>query len=376
MKLIIDPELQTCIPPLSSDELAGLEADIFEAGKVRIPIEIWDDIIIDGHNRYAIASKHNIPFTTVSLDLESKTHAKIYIRKNNLHRRNLSDGWKIELALLNKEDLLKVGRENMSKGGQNHQGNQYSGVEGLSKNDKPSREHNAQKAIAQELGFSTGKVAQAEYVKNNAPELWEKVKGGVKTVGGAYKATKKAKEREIQIEALKTYEPPTGKHHVIVIDPPWQYENRASDSTHRAANPYPSMKLEEIMAMPIPDLALDDCILWLWTTNAFMEEAHQVIKEWGFVKKTILTWVKDKIGLGDWLRGQTEHCLMCVRGKPIVNLTNQSTVIYGSSREHSRKPDEFYTLIEDLCPGSKLELFTRKEREGWNNHGIEFDKFA
>lgn len=196
----------------------------------------------------------------------------------------------------------------------------------------------------------------------------------IPTTNGLLKLCKELKrevERQEQIESIQKAEKATGQYDVIVVDPPWSYEKRPDDILHRAANPYPPMTIEEISALEIPNLAVENCILWLWTTNAFMEEAHEIARMWRFEKKTILTWVKDKMGLGDWLRGQTEHCLMCIKGKPIINLTNQTTVIYGPLRQHSRKPDEFYQLVDELCYGSKLELFSRQEREGWTIHGIE-----
>jgi N6-adenosine-specific RNA methylase IME4 len=172
--------------------------------------------------------------------------------------------------------------------------------------------------------------------------------------------------------------PPTGPFRVIAIDPPWQYESRANDPTHRAANPYPDMTLDAIKALPVADLAHADCILWLWTTNAFIGEALECLAAWGFEKKSIVTWVKDRMGLGDWLRGRTEHCLMAARGKPIREpLTNQTTVITGPLREHSRKPDSFYSLVESLCPGNKAEMFACEAREGWTAiNAPELGKFA
>jgi N6-adenosine-specific RNA methylase IME4 len=132
------------------------------------------------------------------------------------------------------------------------------------------------------------------------------------------------------------------------------------------------MSVKEIKAIPVLEFAAKDCILWLWTTNAFMRQALEVIDAWGFKEKTILTWVKDRMGTGDWLRGRTEHCLLTIRGKPVVNLTNQTTVMESLRHEHSRKPDEFYALVEALCPGSKLEMFSRAdERNGWSLHGNE-----
>lgn len=168
----------------------------------------------------------------------------------------------------------------------------------------------------------------------------------------------------------------TGRFHVIVADPPWAYEKRAGDITHRADLPYPSMTTEAICNLQVSDRCEPDCILWLWTTNAFMRGAFSVIDAWGFQEKTILTWVKDRMGTGDWLRGQTEHCIMAVRGRPIVQLTNQTTVLHGPLREHSRKPEQFYRMVDELCPGTKLEMFSRQARPGWACWGAESEKFS
>src|SRR5271157_3631528 len=105
-----------------------------------------------------------------------------------------------------------------------------------------------------------------------------------------------------------------------------------------------------------------------------MREAFDILDAWGFTFKTILTWIKDRMGTGDWLRGQTEHCLMAVRGNPVIQLTNQTTALHGPLRKHSQKPEEFYRLVELLCPTSdngKLEMFSRQKREGWISHGNE-----
>ena len=161
-----------------------------------------------------------------------------------------------------------------------------------------------------------------------------------------------------------------------MIDPPWRYDTRAeSDIGLRGLVDYADMSVEEICALPVADLAHRDCILWLWTTNAFMAEAYRCLDAWGFSAKTILTWDKERIGIGHWLRNVTEHCLVAVRGKPVVNLTNQSTLIKEPRREHSRKPEGFYKLVEGLCPGSKLEMFSRQAREGWQSWGGETEKF-
>jgi N6-adenosine-specific RNA methylase IME4 len=162
---------------------------------------------------------------------------------------------------------------------------------------------------------------------------------------------------------------PQGPFGVIALDPAWEYDKDAWCSS-RSAPDYPTMPIEDIRKLNIPALADQNCILWLWTTNSHMEDAHDLVRHWGFRQKTILTWVKDRMGVGEWLRGQTEHCILAVRGRPVITLTNQTTVLHAPRGRHSEKPEEFYQLVESLCPGSKLELFARRQREGWVTHGI------
>lgn len=169
---------------------------------------------------------------------------------------------------------------------------------------------------------------------------------------------------------------PTGPFRVIVADPPWAFYKRYADFTHRCAAPYPQMELAEIKNLPVENIVCDDAILWLWVPNAHLPDAFEVITAWGFQYKTALTWGKNRIGVGDWLRGQRERCLFAVRGKPTVSLTNQSTLLKADIREHSRKPEEFYSLVEALCPGSKVELFARTQREGWVSHGDQATLFS
>lgn len=106
-----------------------------------------------------------------------------------------------------------------------------------------------------------------------------------------------------------------------------------------------------------------------------MPDAFPLLKGWGFELKNIVTWVKDHMGIGRWLRSQSEFCIMAVKGKPAVKLTNQTTVIHGERREHSRKPDEFYKLVETLCIGRRLDYFSREKRPGWEQFGDEPEKF-
>jgi N6-adenosine-specific RNA methylase IME4 len=200
--------------------------------------------------------------------------------------------------------------------------------------------------------------------------------GEAKNIRGAKAQQKLEAKRMLGAELdAKPVPSPTGTFNVIVIDPPWRYHKRTEDTTHRGRSQYPDMSITDIEDLPISERAAENCILWLWTTNAFMHEAYHCLEIWKFIPKTILTWAKDRMGLGDWLRGQTEHCILAIRGKPIVTLTNQATLLDGPVREHSRKPEEFYELVEQLCHGSKLDMFAREQREGWVSWGAETDKF-
>jgi len=211
-------------------------------------------------------------------------------------------------------------------------------------------------------------VAAAEAEPEKYSHLVEEM-DKTKRVAGVHKKLKvqqQAEELEAEPKPL-----PQGPYRVIVIDPPWQYSNRAEDSSHRVANPYTDMGQSDLLNMPIGDLAHDDCVLWLWSTNAFIGDALELVKAWGFTQKTILSWVKNRMGTGDWLRGKTEHCLLAVRGKPTVRLTNQTTALIAPAGGHSEKPQEFYAMVDQLCPGSKIDVFARRKREGWAAYGHE-----
>jgi N6-adenosine-specific RNA methylase IME4 len=195
-------------------------------------------------------------------------------------------------------------------------------------------------------------------------------------VNGVYRRLKIARQAEL-IRAEPPPFPGNGPYRVVVIDPPWENQNRAGDPSRRGIVPYPTKTVAEICALPIASILHTDCVLWFWTTNFYMREAYTAIDAYGLASKTILTWVKPRhCGLGDWLLGQTEHCILAVRGKPIVQLTDQSTVLFAPVRGHSAKPPEFYDLVESLCPAPRYaDFFSRyRHNDRWDCHGDEAPK--
>lgn len=357
-------------PLMSDDELRELARDIGEKGLLQ-PIMLFEGKVLDGRNRLLACRAAGVTPRFEEWTPRDGLTPTAWVVSLNLERRHLTSDQRACCAV----EVLPL-LEAEAKERQEAQGER--GVEGGRGKLKTleekipqgfTREPQSRDVVAKLFNTNEHYVAEAKRLKAESPDTFEAVKAGKIRLSRILQE----KKRESLIQAIETTSRIDGLYNVIAIDPPWQYANRADDVTHRARNPYPSMTIEDIKALEIP--AAEDCVLWLWTTNAFMHEAYHVLEAWGFTPKTVLTWVKDRMGTGDWLRGQTEHCLMAVKGRPPVRLTNQTTVIYGPLREHSRKPDEFYALVESLCPGSKLEMFARTERKGWESHGCETNRF-
>jgi N6-adenosine-specific RNA methylase IME4 len=173
-----------------------------------------------------------------------------------------------------------------------------------------------------------------------------------------------------------------GQYATILADPPWQFTNRTGKMApeHRRLHRYKTMILEEIKNLPVEKLALTQSHLYLWVPNALLLEGLQVMEAWGFDYKTNLVWYKirkdggpDGRGVGFYFRNVTELVLFGVKGKlrtlqPGRKMVN---IILKNKREHSRKPDELYQIIEQCSPGPYLELFARHRRRGWSAWGDE-----
>ncbi len=188
--------------------------------------------------------------------------------------------------------------------------------------------------------------------------------------------------RSIQIAANTLLSLGLGKYRTILADPPWQFSNRTGKMApeHKRLMRYPTMSLREIMELPISQLAQSTCHLYLWVPNALVLEGLEVIKRWGFNYKTNLVWYKirkdggpDGRGVGFYFRNVTELILFGVRGRMRTGRSGrtQVNIISSRKREHSRKPDEIYDIIESCSPGPYLELFARHERPGWDQWGNE-----
>lgn len=174
------------------------------------------------------------------------------------------------------------------------------------------------------------------------------------------------------------------RYGTILADPPWQFTNRTGKVApeHRRLFRYRTMTLREIMELPIPHLVLHQSHCYLWVPNALIPEGLEVLRRWGFEYKTTLVWYKirkdggpDGRGVGFYFRNVTEIVLFGVRGQLRTDTPGRRQVNLFASRkrEHSRKPDELYDIIEKCSPGPYLELFARHSRPGWDQWGDELE---
>jgi N6-adenosine-specific RNA methylase IME4 len=160
------------------------------------------------------------------------------------------------------------------------------------------------------------------------------------------------------------------RYRTILADPPWGTKNQLGG--YGAIRHYPLMSMREICALPVGRLAADDAHLWLWVTNSdIFETGPAVMAAWGFSYRSCLTWIKPRFGLGNYLRNQTEHLLLGVRGRAPVLFKGQGTWTYAPLQDHSHKPEEQYAIIERCSPGPYLELFARRRQPGWDAWGNE-----
>ena len=176
------------------------------------------------------------------------------------------------------------------------------------------------------------------------------------------------------------------KYRTIYADPPWQFQNRTGKVApeHKRLSRYETMKLDDIIALPVNEVAEEKSHLYLWVPNALLPDGLAVMKAWGFEYKTNIIWEKvrkdgmpDGRGVGFYFRNVTEILLFGIKGDNNRTLSpgrSQVNLIRSIKREHSRKPDEFVSLIERCSPGPYLEMFARGTRENWDMWGNQADE--
>lgn len=360
--LTVNPEYRSLVPRPTKQEYKALEADIVEKMEATESIIInQHDVILDGHTRYEICLKHGLFYRTEVREFDSELDEKIFVVDVNLKRRHLTDMQKI---ILSKplEDLI-------AEKAKRQQGTRTD-LTFSSKEEKVAPIDTA-KEVAKQIGVSKSTYERGKKIRDEGtPEEIQEAASKPKQIT---RVANKIKKRQKLEEAHAKGSPPMpeGVYDIIYADPAWKYDSDASQRG-KADNHYSTMTTKDIADLDVS--SAENAILFLWVTNAHLEDGLRVLKAWGFKYVTNFVWVKDKIGLGWFARGQHELLLLCRKGEmPHPEDHNRfSTVIQAPRGEHSVKPEIVYEMIETMYPNRKyLELFSRKQRAGWVMWGLE-----
>lgn len=406
----IDEEFKNLIQPLTDDEYKGLEESILKDG-CRDKLVLWGDTLIDGHNRYEICQKHNIRFETMQKDFASRDDVMLWMIDTQFSRRNLEAPDRILLAQKKAPILERLAREKQLKTLRQNSENRFVHLDKTEKKEssdskpivdqmgnevgaevavKPIQKHvpkeqpkpiHVREEVAKIAGVSSGTVARFEQVQKKKPEMIEAIRKHEISINQAYQTVKreekesareeKRQENAVKVEKLRSPLEAQGLFQTIVIDPPWDWGDEGDINQFGRAKPdYHTMPIDEIAKMPINQIADENCHLYLWVTNRSLPKAFRLIEKWGFRYITCLTWVKPYFGMGNYFRGSTEQVLFAVKGSQMLKRKDVGTH-FNAPRgdEHSAKPDEFYQLVESCSYAPYIDIFGRKERDGWSVWG-------
>jgi N6-adenosine-specific RNA methylase IME4/ParB-like chromosome segregation protein Spo0J len=370
--------LANIFPLLEGEPFDELVADVRAHG-LREPIMIFDEKILDGRNRYRACLEAGS--SPLFLDYLGKDPLGFVISKN-LHRRHLTESQRAMVAA-NLATMRQGARTDLSPIGEMSQARAAKllnvGKRSVERAAEVRDHGTPELRRAVELGYVSVSAAadvatlpveeqRAILARVDKRELLEAAK--------QIRAQQMEQRRSERVQRLaKIAEAnsalPSGRRYPIILaDPPWYFEvyNSVSDTGRTAESHYPCMQTEDICKLPVANLATDDAALFLWTTSPHLEEAIDVIKAWGFRYVTSICWVKDKFGLGFYVRNQHELLLIATRGDMPAPAPPRrpASVIQAPGRKHSQKPDEAYELIERMYPElPKIELFARNARDGW-----------
>jgi N6-adenosine-specific RNA methylase IME4/ParB-like chromosome segregation protein Spo0J len=350
------------VPPIGRESFTALREDINRRG-IQVPLEITDaDVVLDGHLRLQVAL--GLGLAEVPVRIVNPPDGLEYLLMAAVHRRQLEPGQRIALVL---ELELYQQTRGQARARQRANLKQHASTEGA---DLPPR-GKSRDFVAAAAGTSPRTAQNVITVKDADPELYEQIRQGRIAPD---RAARQVLQRR-RDEQLDTAPPlPDGLFDLTLGDPPWRLPG-SPDSSRAVENHYPTMPLDEIIALEVP--AADDAILFLWAVNSKLPEALQVIEAWGFGYTSNFAWVKDRWGLGSYNRCQHELLLIATRGRfrPPPENKRVSSVITAPRTEHSAKPPCLYEMLEAMYPRTrKLELFARgKSRPSWTAWGNQAD---
>lgn len=381
MELRIKEEFKKLIPPLTAEEFKQLEINCLDEG-IRDAIVTWNGFIIDGHNRYKIATDWGLEFKTEAKVFDSENDVREWMINNQYGRRNLSNYQRSVLALELESVFKEKAKENQIR--------KPESVKQISAEQKPIE---TRKEIAKVANVSHDTIAKVKVIEAKAtPETKEKLSTGELSVNQVYQDIKKEEKKEEQEVKKQEYEQrietvsknefkidilnTTEKFRVIYADPAWSYNDKQeTPMLGGASKHYNTMSVSEICSLPVKDISEKDAILFLWVTSPLLEDAFTVIKSWGFKYKTSFVWDKIKHNMGHYNSVRHEFLLIATKGSCVPDNKKLYDSVQSIERNdnHSEKPIEFLDIIDDLyLYGNKLEMFCRNiKKQNWYGWGNE-----
>ena len=355
-ELQVNPEYEHLLPPLLDEELKNLENSILEDGILHPFLINPDKVVLDGHNRLIICQRHSInevPFVERSFDTDLEEME--FVISFNLTRRHLTMTQKVELGITFHKIEQEKAKRRQAIGHLNAP--QYKNkpvppkLEELDEEPGEATEIAAKKVGLGKNTFWKGKrIAEAAQTDKRVYRLWRDIADRKRSIDSVYQ------------ELFQQEKPPTSS------PPP----SRSSISTSKLEGVFqvividlPYRNLEKFKKTNFP-FDKKNCVLWIWTPTKSLCNTCSLLHQWQFQVQTIFTWVKNKRSSGKWLLNQTEHCLLATIGKPSPNSQSYSTALIAAPGKHNSKPDDFYSLVESLCDGRKLNVSSLAiNRPGW-----------
>ena len=394
--LTISERFENLLPPLTADELARLEASILADG-IRDPLVTWKGTVIDGHNRYRIATRYELPYSTVGKAFEDEDAACIWIIENQTGKRNLTDAQRtFQIGELYKLKRKKHGGDRKSedaKSSCNSCNLKTEDVVAKEQNISARTVHNAADFhtavmdIAKETGKSTNdilnladKTSKQDVMRlHKMPEAMKK-KVIAKFDAGEADSLADAVREQKRLDAIANLEnietrqikETAGVYDVIVIDPPWDMKKIERDERpNQSEFDYPTMTEKELATLPIP--AADNCHMWLWTTQKFLSSALRLLEAWGFKYVCTFVWRKNggfqPFGLPQY---NCEFAIYARKGTPQFIDTKAFFTCFDAPRgKHSEKPEVFYETVRRVTTGRRIDIFNRRKIEGFDTYGQE-----
>lgn len=359
-------EVANIFPMMSADEFDALKLDIAQNGLIE-PIWTHDGKIIDGRNRYNACQEVGVKPQFREYTGQGGAALVAFVVSLNLKRRHLDAGQKAFVALEIEPMLAAFAKERMTAAQNNDAGRAAS--------EKIQQQEKGKAAVqaAAIVGTNAHYVADAKRLTADAPELAAKVKSGEMKMPAAIQEMKRA-QIVAHLEAVETKQAKEieGVYDVIVIDPPWPMEKIERDERpNQSAFDYPVMSLEEISELEIPNAK--DCHVWLWTTHKFLPDAIELLDYWGYSYVCTFVWHKpggfQPFGLPQY---NSEFVLYARAGSPkFIDLKDFKLCFDAPRGAHSEKPEYFYEMVRRVTAGRRLDMFNRREIEGFDGWGKE-----